>query len=45
VQADPVAVPLDLIDLALVLLLAASLKRQHLGITRKPLQAWITPMG
>ena len=38
VQVDPVTLPLDLIDLALAVLLAASLERQHLRVPRQVLQ-------
>jgi hypothetical protein len=38
VQIDAVALPLDLVDLALAVLLAASLEGQHLLILREVLQ-------
>jgi hypothetical protein len=38
VQVDPVALPLDLVDLALAVLLTARLEGQQLGVSRKGLQ-------
>ena len=37
-QLDPAALPLDLVDLALAVLLAARLERQHLRVLREVLQ-------
>ena len=37
-QVDPVALKLDLVDLALAVLLAARLEDQHLGVPRELLQ-------
>jgi hypothetical protein len=38
VQVDVAALPLDLVDLALAVVLTASLERQHLRVPRKLLQ-------
>jgi hypothetical protein len=37
-QVDPAAVPLDLVDLTLAVLLTTSLERQHLRILRELLE-------